>query len=406
MDYDFKPLDDGRTAGRSVIETRDNPYIDENDEVDEYQTSNVIRSVVAQSPDTPGQWQAYLEEADLDREISAEEVGSIPPDEWSKLKNTISTHSDPKEARIAASKALRDKEEETDYSRWNEAGFDFGSPQMQADIDNNPIMLLDGFSFDPDMGGDVAQVTAADKMGFFYDGYVREEGAPFSVEEGHRRHVFPRLTKDDMTFDPWETAPNEIPYETGAARPSIEDMTASLKACGGNIVDHASNSGIGLTDALRDALMTEQMKVSQPLAREILTARTIAECNAATKAGIYTDDHYRMSRDNTPEQELRGGIAAFSEALVSAQDKEGLSARGDLIKLKAIEKAALSGSERAQVGAASALLGMITEADRFGISDSKFIRPIARYAVAVTKAPNEHVLARPQDGKKELELSR
>jgi hypothetical protein len=61
--------------------------------------------------------------------------------------------------------------------------------------------------------------------------------------------------------------------------------------------------------------------------------------------------------------------------------------------------------EPVQVYAAAGLFGMITKADRFGVSDSQFIRPIARYAVAVTNAPQERVAARPQDSRKELDLS-
>lgn len=406
MDYEFKNLEDGRSAGRVMTEIVDFPYIDEDEKYAEGEMTHVYRAIVEADASKPGSWKSYVERAEIDGRIEPDQVDAIPADEWSPQARSMAEHSDPREARIAASQALRDEATELERLQWGDDSHYFGSPALHHAIANNPVMTLGGFAFDVDKGGDVSDVTASDRNGFFYDGYIRDEGAPHADDEGIRRSVLPSLTKDEQTFDDWETKPEDIPYETGRARPSLTALTKRLDRCEGNIVRHAANEGIGLTDALRDALMTDKMSIAEPLAYEVLRARTGAEYGAATRSGIYVGDDYQVSRDITPEESLRTGVEALSSALKKARDEEGLSVRDELITLKGISRISADAPAQAHVNAAATLFGMIGEAKRFGVEAAQFIRPIARYAVAAMKDVPERLVERPKDSRREMEDAR
>ena len=101
-------------------------------------------------------------------------------------------------------------------------------------------------------------------------------------------------------------------------------MAAGLRLRDGNLVLYPLDNAIGVVDALRDGLISGEMKIEDPLAHAILGARvrakTAHEAPPAATAG----------------RDLAFGFASFRAALSLAEDQAGLDAREEQLELGSI----------------------------------------------------------------------
>lgn len=342
------------------------------------------RPVALPNPEAPGSWLALVEIAQTDEYLDWDNANQVPEAAWQRSEPLEGSFSSAKEARFAALKEVQDRHTKgQDDLMWK-----IDPEEAMAREDQNkefdaqiqyPSFSRGRLSFDEDLGRDTAGATVIDPCGFFYDTAVDENGWPCDDCELLRREAVDQGTA--IYFE----AGGSIPYETGAARPDAETMAKGLRQRQGNLVRYALDNKIGLIDALRDGLISGEMKLQDPVAMVILDARVRSEI--APEAPDLT----------SLGQDLATGLDVLRTSLGEDAALSGLDAREEMITLSAVRRLSPRSPE-AHAQVAAEIFDTMGAARRYGLepTSSAQVR-LAKHALAAV-AQSQTTAERHQDG--------
>ena len=341
MDIKHSTNDDGATVGQKAVTT----YIAFNDESceDGMGISTTFHRPVAMSDkDTPGRWLAGVDTAEIGIGLDRDSIEMVPDNAWvrGELEGSFDSA---KDARSAAFLEVceRGVQGEIDFSRQVDPeaeAFDHFERASEGDF----CFDTGRMSFNDELGRDAASASFADAHGFFFDGACDENGWSCYRSDEVRREA--RHEDGCLYFEPG----SDIPYETGAVRPTPDVMAEAFRRHDGNLVKYARENRVGLVDALRDSLISGQMTAKHPVALAILEARVDENAGRSSM------------------RDLSSTITSLKSNLSEVGDNLGLDTRDEMVKLSAAKRASANGSEDRTTAAVS-FFDVIAESRRYGI---------------------------------------